>query len=243
MIRIFSVLILFISNSFADIQIRKQNDLFCYDGDTCYVIYEGKKDKVRLLDLDTPEISNPKCEKEYILGIEALANYLVKEVQDVYRLQGVKINDKHIEVIVRQMLQKIEITDHGDTTFLNGEHVHRSEFKQVNDNAIKENKTPAQGNHVLLGITKASLQTDSFISAASFQETTKVLNESAVAGKIDFLEGLKENVIVGHKIPAGTGLRVFDNLVVGSKEEYNALMEANGIEEIETSNDEKIVAE
>ena len=118
-----------------------------------------------------------------ILGIEALANYLVKEVQDVYRLQGVKINDKHIEVIVRQMLQKIEITDHGDTTFLNGEHVNRAEFKQVNDKVISENKKPAKGNHILLGITKASLQTDSFISAASFQETTRVLTEAAVSGK------------------------------------------------------------
>ncbi len=140
-----------------------------------------------------------------ILGVEALANYLVKEVQDVYRLQGVKINDKHIEVIVRQMLQKIEIVDHGDTTFLNGEHVSRSEFKAVNDKALKENKKPAKGNHVLHGITKASLQTDSFISAASFQETTRVLTEAAVSGKTDALMGLKENVIVGRLVPAGTG--------------------------------------
>ena len=140
-----------------------------------------------------------------ILGVEALANYLVKEVQDVYRLQGVKINDKHIEVIVRQMLQKIEIVDHGDTTFLNGEHVNRSEFKAVNDKVLKENKNPAKGNHVLLGITKASLQTDSFISAASFQETTRVLTEAAVSGKTDSLLGLKENVIVGRLVPAGTG--------------------------------------
>ncbi len=140
-----------------------------------------------------------------ILGVEALANYLVKEVQDVYRLQGVKINDKHIEVIVRQMLQKIEIVDHGDTTFLNGEHVNRSEFKAVNDKVLKENKNPAKGNPVLLGITKASLQTDSFISAASFQETTRVLTEAAVSGKTDSLLGLKENVIVGRLVPAGTG--------------------------------------
>ncbi len=140
-----------------------------------------------------------------ILGVEALANYLVKEVQDVYRLQGVKINDKHIEVIVRQMLQKIEIIDHGDTTFLNGEHVNRSEFKIANDKAVSENKKPAKGNHVLLGITKASLQTDSFISAASFQETTRVLTEAAVSGKTDSLLGLKENVIVGRLVPAGTG--------------------------------------
>ncbi len=140
-----------------------------------------------------------------ILGIEALADYLVKEVQDVYRLQGVKINDKHIEVIVRQMLQKIEITDHGGTTFLNGEHVNRLEFKRTNEKAIKDGVEPAKGVSVLLGITKASLQTESFISAASFQETTRVLTEAAVSGKSDMLSGLKENVIVGRLVPAGTG--------------------------------------
>ncbi len=140
-----------------------------------------------------------------ILGIEALADYLVKEVQDVYRLQGVKINDKHIEVIVRQMLQKIEITDHGGTTFLNGEHVNRLEFKRANEKAVKEGIQPAKGTSVLLGITKASLQTESFISAASFQETTRVLTEAAVSGKSDVLSGLKENVIVGRLVPAGTG--------------------------------------
>ena len=140
-----------------------------------------------------------------ILGVEALADYLVKEVQDVYRLQGVKINDKHIEVIVRQMLQKIEITDHGGTTFLNGEHVNRLEFKKVNEKAVKDGIEPAKGVSVLLGITKASLQTESFISAASFQETTRVLTEAAVSGKSDMLSGLKENVIVGRLVPAGTG--------------------------------------
>jgi len=140
-----------------------------------------------------------------ILGIEALADYLVKEVQDVYRLQGVKINDKHIEVIVRQMLQKIEVTDHGGTTFLNGEHVNRLEFKRANEKAIKDGVEPAKGISVLLGITKASLQTESFISAASFQETTRVLTEAAVSGKSDMLSGLKENVIVGRLVPAGTG--------------------------------------
>jgi len=140
-----------------------------------------------------------------ILGIEALADYLVKEVQDVYRLQGVKINDKHIEVIVRQMLQKIEVTDHGDTTFLNGEQVNRLDFKLANEKIIKDGGTPAKGVAVLLGITKASLQTESFISAASFQETTRVLTEAAVSGKSDPLSGLKENVIVGRLVPAGTG--------------------------------------
>ncbi len=168
-----------------------------------------------------------------ILGIEALANYLVKEVQDVYRLQGVKINDKHIEVIVRQMLQKIEITDHGETNFLNGEHVHRSEFKQVNDNAIKENKKPAEGSHILLGITKASLQTDSFISAASFQETTRVLTEAAVSGKTDLLSGLKENVIVGRLVPAGTGSVVNKFKKIASKRDKELLEEIDKQNEID----------
>ena len=140
-----------------------------------------------------------------ILGVEALADYLVKEVQDVYRLQGVKINDKHIEVIVRQMLQKIEVTDHGDSTYLNGEQVNRLDFKLTNEKIIKDGSVPAKGVSVLLGITKASLQTESFISAASFQETTRVLTEAAVSGKSDPLSGLKENVIVGRLVPAGTG--------------------------------------
>ncbi|NCW53775.1 MAG: DNA-directed RNA polymerase subunit beta' [Rhodobacteraceae bacterium] len=135
-----------------------------------------------------------------IMGIEALANYMINEVQDVYRLQGVKINDKHIEVIVRQMLQKWEISDSGDTTLLKGEHVDKAEFDAAN-----EKSRPAQGEPILLGITKASLQTRSFISAASFQETTRVLTEASVQGKKDKLVGLKENVIVGRLIPAGTG--------------------------------------
>ena len=140
-----------------------------------------------------------------ILGIEALADYLIDEVQDVYRLQGVKINDKHIEVIVRQMLQKIEILDGGDTTLLKGENVDKAEFDEENDKAAARGGRPASGEPVLLGITKASLQTRSFISAASFQETTRVLTEASVQGKRDKLVGLKENVIVGRLIPAGTG--------------------------------------
>ena len=140
-----------------------------------------------------------------ILGIEALANYLIDEVQDVYRLQGVKINDKHIEVIVRQMLQKWEILDSGQTTLLKGEHTDKAEFDEVNEKAIAMGLEPAKGEPILLGITKASLQTRSFISAASFQETTRVLTEASVQGKRDHLVGLKENVIVGRLIPAGTG--------------------------------------
>ncbi|MDH4114226.1 MAG: DNA-directed RNA polymerase subunit beta' [Burkholderiaceae bacterium] len=141
-----------------------------------------------------------------LLGIEALARYIVDEVQDVYRLQGVKINDKHIEVIVRQMLRRVQITDAGDTPFIPGEQVERSELLDENDKAIEAGKRPALYDNILLGITKASLSTDSFISAASFQETTRVLTEAAIMGKQDDLRGLKENVIVGRLIPAGTGL-------------------------------------
>jgi len=140
-----------------------------------------------------------------VMGVEALADYLVNEIQDVYRLQGVKINDKHIEVISRQMLQKIEISAPGDTTFLNGELVDRYEFEDINTKAMEDGKRPAEGIPMLQGITRAALQTRSFISAASFQETTRVLTEAATQGKSDTLNGLKENVIVGRLIPAGTG--------------------------------------
>ena len=143
-----------------------------------------------------------------IKGVEALADFLINEVQEVYRLQGVKINDKHIEVIVRQMLQKVEITDSGETTFLVGEQVDREEVEEVNAKAEAEGRKPAKWEPILLGITKASLQTRSFISAASFQETTRVLTEAAVVGKADKLVGLKENVIVGRLIPAGTGAQI-----------------------------------
>jgi len=129
----------------------------------------------------------------------------VNEIQEVYRLQGVAINDKHIEVIVRQMLQKVEIDDSGETDLIQGEQVDRIEFDEVNAKFQEEGKKPATAHPVLLGITKASLQTRSFISAASFQETTRVLTEAAVNGKADTLDGLKENVIVGRLIPAGTG--------------------------------------
>jgi DNA-directed RNA polymerase subunit beta' len=139
-------------------------------------------------------------------GIEELARYIIDEVQDVYRLQGVKINDKHIEVIVRQMLRRVVITEPGDSKFIREEQVERSEVLDANDALISEGKRPAEYQNILLGITKASLSTDSFISAASFQETTRVLTEAAIMGKRDELRGLKENVIVGRLIPAGTGL-------------------------------------
>ncbi|MEZ0287976.1 MAG: DNA-directed RNA polymerase subunit beta', partial [Methylophilus sp.] len=139
-------------------------------------------------------------------GREALARYIIDEVQDVYRLQGVKINDKHIEVIVRQMLRRVRVTDAGDTGFITGEQVERADLLTENERVVAEDKRPSTFEYVLLGITKASLSTDSFISAASFQETTRVLTEAAILGKRDELRGLKENVIVGRLIPAGTGL-------------------------------------
>ena len=140
-----------------------------------------------------------------IKGVEELAGYLVNEIQDVYRLQGVAINDKHIEVIVRQMLQKVEIDDTGETELIHGDQIDKVELDEANAKAAEEGKKLATGHPVLLGITKASLQTRSFISAASFQETTRVLTEASVNGKVDTLDGLKENVIVGRLIPAGTG--------------------------------------
>jgi DNA-directed RNA polymerase subunit beta' len=178
--------------------------------ETEYFITKGKHISVQEGDFvrrGDPLVDGPRVPHDIlkVLGVEALSDYLVNEIQDVYRLQGVKINDKHIEVIVRQMLQKIEITDPGDTTFLTGEQVDRVEFGAENTKRLNENERVAVGMPVLQGITKASLQTHSFISAASFQETTRVLTEAATAGKVDTLNGLKENVIVGRLIPAGTG--------------------------------------
>jgi DNA-directed RNA polymerase subunit beta' len=180
-----------------------------------------------------------------VMGVEALAEYLVDEIQEVYRLQGVKINDKHIEVIVRQMLQKVEITDGGDTTLLPGEQVDLAEMLEINGKLAK-GKQGASGTPVLLGITKASLQTRSFISAASFQETTRVLTQAAVEGKKDTLIGLKENVIVGRLIPAGTGagmnrLRVTANsrdaaLKAAWKKQQDSLV-ATGQREVEPAAD------
>ena len=195
-----------------------------------------------------------------IQGPSAVQEYLVNEIQEVYRLQGVKINDKHFEVVVRQMMRKVKIIDSGDTLFLENQLIHKNDFIEENDAiygmkvvedagdsenlkagqiitsrqlrdensilrrndknlATARDANPATAEQVLQGITRASLQTKSFISAASFQETTKVLNEAAVNGKIDTLEGLKENVIVGKRIPAGTGMRQYDHIIVGPKEE------------------------
>jgi DNA-directed RNA polymerase subunit beta' len=140
-----------------------------------------------------------------VLGVKELSRFLVNEIQEVYRLQGVKINDKHIEVIVRQMLRRVQISDPGDSTFMLGEQVEWWVFEEENEKIIGEG-APAVAESLLLGVTKASLSTDSFISAASFQETTKVLTNAAMAGKVDKLLGLKENVIMGRLVPAGTGL-------------------------------------
>jgi len=144
--------------------------------------------------------------------VEAVQKYLVNEIQEVYRQQGVTINDKHIEVIVRQMLRWVRIKDPGDTEFVLDEQVDRFHFQEENERVVKMGGRPAQAEPLLLGITKASLSTDSFISAASFQETTRVLTEAAVSGRIDFLRGLKENVIVGRLIPAGTGMKYYRHI-------------------------------
>ena len=154
-----------------------------------------------------------------IKGVRAVQDYMIQEVQRVYRLQGVEINDKHIEVIVRQMLKKIRIEDNGDTEFLPGTLVDVLDFEEENERLIEEGKEPAEGKQVMLGITKASLATNSFLSAASFQETTKVLTEAAIKGKIDPLIGLKENVIIGKLIPAGTGMKQYSNIKLDTDEE------------------------
>ena len=209
-----------------------------------------------------------------IKGPSAVQSYIVNEIQEVYRLQGVRINDKHYEVIVRQMMRKVDIQDPGDTMFLEGNLVHKNDFIKQNDwifdkkvvveagesenlksgqiitaRKLRDENSllrradkqlveardahPATARPILQGITRASLQTKSFISAASFQETTKVLNEAAVNGKRDTLEGLKENVIVGHKIPAGTGLKEYENIIVGSQEDYDRLKASEAVEDVE----------
>jgi DNA-directed RNA polymerase subunit beta' len=172
-----------------------------------------------------------------LLGIPALANHLVTEVQNVYRLQGVKINDKHIEVIVRQMLRKVEIVEPGDSNYLSGEQAERANVLEENKKFLEEGKKPIVFNPVLLGITKASLVTESFISAASFQETTRVLTEAAVRGASDGLKGLKENVVVGRLIPAGTGLDFHKE----RKLSRTSINQTISIDDVETESDEEIM--
>ena len=151
-----------------------------------------------------------------IKGVRAVQDYMLREVQRVYRLQGVEINDKHIEVIVRQMLQKVRVETNGDSEMLPGVLVDALDFEDTNEKLIEEGKEPAEGKQVLLGITKASLATNSFLSAASFEETTKVLTEAAIKGKVDPLIGMKENVIIGKLIPAGTGMKRYRNIKLDS---------------------------
>ena len=164
-----------------------------------------------------------------IKGVRAVQDYMLREVQRVYRLQGVEINDKHIEVIVHQMLQKIRVEEHGDSDFLPGTMVDTLDFEDKNEMLESEGKTPAEGTQVLLGITKASLATNSFLSAASFQETTKVLTEAAIKGKVDSLIGMKENVIIGKPIPAGTGMKRYRNIRLDSDERMNDLLMAEEV--------------
>jgi DNA-directed RNA polymerase subunit beta' len=170
-------------------------------------------------DGDLVEAGEKLCEGSYdphdvldILGENALQAFLVNEVQEVYRLQGVNINDKHIGVIIKQMMRKVEITHVGDTNFIFGQQIDKYRFHEENRKVIREGGQPAVARPLLLGITRASLNIDSFISAASFQETTRVLTNAAIAGSNDALRGLKENVIIGHLIPAGTGMRQYRNV-------------------------------
>ncbi|MBR5761379.1 MAG: DNA-directed RNA polymerase subunit beta', partial [Lachnospiraceae bacterium] len=159
-----------------------------------------------------------------IKGIRAVQDYMLREVQRVYRLQGVDINDKHIEVIVRQMLKKVRIENNGDAEFLPGSMIDFLDFEDMNEQLIAEGKAPAEGTRVILGITKSALATNSFLSAASFQETTKVLTEAAIKGKVDPLIGLKENVILGKLIPAGTGMKRYRDVELSSDERYEQML-------------------
>jgi DNA-directed RNA polymerase subunit beta'' (EC 2.7.7.6) len=167
-----------------------------------------------------------------IKGIRAVQDYIIREVQRVYRLQGVDINDKHIEIIVHQMMRKVRIENSGDTNYLPGSSVDYLDFEDDNEALMKEGKEPAEGTRVLLGITKASLATESFLSAASFQETTRVLTEAAINGKVDHLIGLKENVIIGKLIPAGTGMRRYRDIELNTTFTYHdALDDEDDVEE------------
>ena len=169
-----------------------------------------------------------------IKGIRAVQDYMLREVQRVYRLQGVDINDKHIEMIVHQMLKKVRVEDNGDSDVLPGTLVDVLDFEEMNEKLEAEGKRPAEGKQVMLGITKASLATNSFLSAASFQETTKVLTEAAIKGKVDPLIGLKENVIIGKLIPAGTGMKRYQNVRLST--EMNEFSELNLDEDLEDEN-------
>jgi DNA-directed RNA polymerase subunit beta' len=201
-----------------------------------YIVPQGKH--LRVYDGDRVEAGDNLTEGPVnpfdilnIKGVNAAQNYLVNEIQEVYRLQGVRINDKHIEVIVRQMLQKVVVEDPGDTRFLEGDIASKAEFREENERTMREKGKPATFKPLLLGITKASLTTESFISAASFQETTRVLTEAAVQGKVDYLRGLKENVIMGHLIPAGTGLQKYNQIRITDEMSEEEFLERDFAEE------------
>ena len=182
-----------------------------------------------------------------IKGIRAVQDYMIREVQRVYRLQGVDINDKHVEVIVRQMLKKIRIEDNGDTDYLPGTLVNILDFNKKNAELEAEGKQPATGERVMLGITKASLATDSFLSAASFQETTKVLTDAAIKGKVDPLVGIKENVLLGKLIPAGTGMKMYRNVKLSTDVDESFMLDEledeDEVEFSEESMEEVVISE
>ena len=199
-------------------------------------------------DGDIVEAGEPLCEGDgdphdilEILGENALQKFLMNEVQEVYRLKGVHINDKHIGVIIRQMMRKVEISYVGDTSFIQGHQVDKYKFNEENMKVIKEGGEPAIAKPLLLGITRASLNIESFLSAASFQETTRVLTNAAIAGKVDNLRGLKENIIIGHLIPAGTGQKIYRNIKLfdENSEDLDAsiqtIIEARKKEELEAA--------
>ena len=217
---------------------RKEVIITSNDNAKTYVIPFGSK--LRVKDGDEVEAGEQLTEGSInpndlllIKGPEGVYNYIISEVQKVYRNQGVDINDKHIEVIARQMLKKVRVEDPGDTGFFTASLVDRNEFEEVNQKMVEEGKTPAKGKRVLLGITKASLATESFLSAASFQETTKVLTEAAIKGKVDSLIGLKENVIIGKLIPAGTGMKAYKNIKISTDKDVEEKIDENDCSEEE----------
>ena len=195
--------------------------------------------EVKAADAITEGSINPN-EILAIKGPEGVFEYLVQEVQKVYRNQGVDINDKHIEIIGRQMLKKVRVEDNGETSMFAGSLIDMYEFEEENKRAESEGKRPATGKRVLLGITKASLATESFLSAASFQETTRVLTEAAIKGKVDDLIGLKENVIIGKLIPAGTGMNLYKNTRINTEQEADAeeIENTENTDNIENSNND-----
>jgi len=214
----------------SDTKKRREVTVTSNDNSKTYAIPYGSKlavsdgDEIEAGDEITEGSINPH-DILAIKGPEGVERYLVQEVQKVYRSQGVDINDKHIEVIVRQMLKKIKIEDEGDTDMLPGTLVDILKFEDANKKMEEEGKMPAKGKRTLLGITKASLVTDSFLSAASFQETTRVLTEAAIKGKVDPLIGLKENVILGKLIPAGTGMARYQNVTINTEKEEETIAE------------------